>query len=212
MRYPRIALLAAALIAGACGNSRADTFDFSFSGPSISASGTLTATLQSSNEYLVTAISGTYNGLAIGQVLGASGNFNGHALNDDLLYYPAGGSNPAGTALLDNGGLYFYSNDSSKEIGVYYFNGNYQMQDVFASRTTTLTSFDATIQSNPGPLPGAGILSYIVAMIGGVLWGHRTVPARTKLNWRRLALSSLSVKFRVLPFKFVRRHSLCEPV
>ena len=57
------------------------TFDFSFSGTGITGTGSLTATLVSGNQYLVTAISGMQNGFAM--TLLAPGSY---ASNDNILF------------------------------------------------------------------------------------------------------------------------------
>lgn len=61
-----LARLSAVLILVACAQCvYANTFDFSFSGTGISGSGTLTATFVSGDEFLVTSIDGTQNGMAM---------------------------------------------------------------------------------------------------------------------------------------------------
>jgi hypothetical protein len=79
-------LVAAGALALTVGSANAMPFDWSYSdGGSNVGSGTLDATLQSGNEYLVTSMSGTAEGFAI------TGFFSpgGFAGNDDLIFSPS---------------------------------------------------------------------------------------------------------------------------
>ncbi len=62
----------------------ADTFDASWTGTDGNGSATITATLVSGDEYLVTAMTGTQGGLAITLLA-----VNAYASNDNDIYYPA---------------------------------------------------------------------------------------------------------------------------
>ncbi len=83
--------------------AKADTFDFSYTGPDVNASGTLTGALQSPGVYDITGITGTRNGVSI------SGLDPNDAFADQLLYFPG---TDTGTSLtptfLDNDGIAFF--------------------------------------------------------------------------------------------------------
>ena len=103
----------AAFIASAFGSGGADatTFNWTFSGSHFYASGTLDATFQSGDTYLVTALTGS----ASGEPLALSGGSGG----DNLLLYPGS------PAELDGHGLEFVFADapySAHEI-IYYSSG-----------------------------------------------------------------------------------------
>jgi hypothetical protein len=65
-------------------SSKADTFNFNFTGTQFGGSGTFTATPDGGNQYTITGISGTVDGQAITGLLGA-GTFDN---NDNLLFEP----------------------------------------------------------------------------------------------------------------------------
>lgn len=83
------------------------TFDFSFSGVGITSSGSLTATLVSGNEYLVTSITGMQNGASM--TLLAPGTFGG---NDNLVF--------STKPFLDLAGLAFVLSSGTTDYAVYY--------------------------------------------------------------------------------------------
>lgn len=83
------------------------TFDFSFSGPGITASGTFAATLVSGNEYLVTSISGMQNGFAM--TLLAPGAYA--ANNNDVF---------SSSPFLNLGGLAFVLSNGPTQYNIYY--------------------------------------------------------------------------------------------
>jgi hypothetical protein len=83
------------------------TFNFSFSGTGISASGTFAATLVSGNEYLVTSISGMQNSFAM--TLLAPGAYAG---NDNKIF----SSGPS----LDGYGLGFVLSNGATKYNIYY--------------------------------------------------------------------------------------------
>lgn len=53
------------ILAGCAQSLYASTFDFTFGGSGISASGTLTATFVSGDQYLVTSMTGMQNGISM---------------------------------------------------------------------------------------------------------------------------------------------------
>jgi hypothetical protein len=77
-------LSAVLILLGCAQNVYASTFDFTFSGSGISASGTLTATLVSGDQFLVTSLSGMQNGMSM--TLLAPGTFG---MNDNELFSSA---------------------------------------------------------------------------------------------------------------------------
>ena len=94
------------LFLGCAQNVLADsvTFDFSFTGPGITASGTLTATLVSGSEYMVTSISGMQNGAAI--ALLAPSTYGG---NDNEIFSTKPFVNTAGVGFTLSGGTTDYN-------------------------------------------------------------------------------------------------------
>jgi hypothetical protein len=85
MKRISLALGALALATLCAQTSKADTFNFSFTGSSFNGAGTITATEEgSTNVYDVTAITGTTNGQTITGLLSV-GTFDN---NDNKLYYP----------------------------------------------------------------------------------------------------------------------------
>jgi hypothetical protein len=84
MKRLSLALGAFALAILCTQSSKADTFDFSFTGTQFGGSGTFTATPDGGNQYTITGITGTVDGQAITGLLGA-GTFDN---NDNLLFNP----------------------------------------------------------------------------------------------------------------------------
>jgi len=83
------------------------TFDFSFSGVGIKTSGSLTATLISGNEYLVTSISGMQNGASMTLLAPAA-----YAGNDNIIF----SSNP----FLNSAGLAFVLSSGATDYNIYF--------------------------------------------------------------------------------------------
>ena len=192
MRGVKVFLVLAALTAGICGTARADLFTFSYSGSGFSASGTITATLQSGNQYLITGISGTRSGQSITGLIAAGGFTNvPYGTNDNLLFYPPGG------LYLDTKGFAYTTADGG-HWDAYYESGfspspygeAYNVSGGFTSdgaQHITSINFDAA----PGPIPGAGALSYLVVLLGGLVRWRKTVVASVRrathsaLHWLR---------------------------
>jgi hypothetical protein len=93
MKKISLALFALALVALPTSSAFADTFDFSFTGPLFDGSGTLTATPDGGNDYLITGVTGEVDGSTI----------TGLASNDDMLIYPSRGF----FGVYDNAGVSF---------------------------------------------------------------------------------------------------------
>jgi hypothetical protein len=123
-------LLAAIIVALGSIPARADVFDFSFSGPTDSGSGTLTADpTGTAGQYLITDISGTVDGYTISDLLPvgtyplAFPSDPLYSVNDNDLYYP--GTN---SGYLDSVGFSFQvSGDSADGFNLFY--GPYYQSD-----------------------------------------------------------------------------------
>jgi len=130
------------------------SFDFSFSGAGISGTGVLTGTLVSGNEFLVTSISGTQNGLSM--TLLAPGAF---AQNNNDIF--------SSSPFLTLGGLAFMANGANYNV---YFNpgtGSYFecssvpcLNGMGAPITFSLKPVSTTTVPEPGTLMllGSGVL------------------------------------------------------
>ena len=191
MRGARLFVAIAALSVVACVSARADVFDFSYTGTGISASGTLTATLQSGDQYLITNITGTYNGAAITGLLPV-----GYKQTDDLLY-PANDS-PTGSYLTSYGFDYTVSGTSEQYRPFSTGTNTYSQEtDINGSylRTDPLSSFTLTPSAVPAPIPGTGALSYLIVLLGGAWRWRRTKITRARQT-ARSALHSLRTLYR----------------
>ena len=188
MRCVKFAAGAALIAVVTCLPARAEIFNFSYSGPGFTASGTLTATLQSDNAYRVTAISGTRDGVAITGLVAVNGYFT----NTNLLYFPAGGSNPAGTGFFDDvtSGLAYSIGGTRYIVGL---RGGGPLYDEIRSDEFGATTFDTLssleVTSTPIPLPGAGMLSYLFVLLGVAVRWRRTLRQRLGEGWNRLAIN-----------------------
>jgi hypothetical protein len=159
-------------------------FDFTYQMPGVSVVGTLMTTLQSTGKYLiatgvagVTAITGTRNGVAMTGV-----TVTGVDQSNNIIY------SPAAPGIVDLGGFTYTT--STGTYNFYYSGGQYREDTLNGSTTSaiatsTLTqptgSTQPTLSSPrlaPGPLPGAGLLSY-------VLFGLAGLAARARLLWSK---------------------------
>lgn len=172
----------AASVAGACGSAGADVFDFSYTvgGSGFVASGTVTATPQGGNQYLITGISGARNGSNITGLIAVGGFTGTYGTNDNLLFYPPGG------LYLDTKGFAYTTADggawnpydepgfSSPPYGeAYNVSGGFTEQG--AQHIVSMT-FDAA----PAPIPGAGALSYLIVLLGGLVRWRKALVARAR--------------------------------
>lgn len=141
--------------------AHADTFNFSYSGAGIVASGTFTGALTASpGVYQISAVNGTRNGSAI---TGIDPNAD---YADDLLYYPATNT---GTALLptflDNNGIAYLVANNSYNI----YSSDAQPFLVENDESAPLSTFSvaqAAVTPEPSSLVllGSGVLS-VFAMV-----------------------------------------------
>ncbi len=193
----------------ACEPAWADVFDFSYTVYSgVTATGTLTANLQggSTNTYDITALSGTRNGFAM--TLLPAGTYDG---NTNVLYFPAGGDNPEGTAYLDFYGFAYNTAEGNFQpygCGALSCGGapaTYDEEHGTPGPTgsMTVTSFSMTLV--PGPIPGSGALSYLIVLLGGA-WRWREPmlararqTARSALRWARLIYRPVRPSARAAP-------------
>jgi hypothetical protein len=140
------------LSAGAQSLFASSTFDFSFSGTGISASGTFTANLVSGTEFVVTSISGMQNGFAM--TLLAPGAF---ANNNNNIF--------SSSPFLNLGGLSFVLSNGATDYNVYfntatasYFECNSSVP--CANGVGTPITFSLTEVPEPGSLMllGSGLI------------------------------------------------------
>ena len=194
LRHVVFTLIAAvATLAFACGRAPADVFDFSYSGSGFSASGTITATLQSSNQYLISGITGQRNGSAITGLYPAGTLYSdGFTQTDNILYYPPG----VGEHYFDIQS-FLYSTADGGEWSPYYYtsNGDYEEWNNITSANVVISSITVTRETAPAPTPGKGILSYLFIGLGG-LFGFRKnlLPLRERAQrWMTKRLVALGV-------------------
>jgi PEP-CTERM motif-containing protein len=95
------------LLAGTQNLFASSTFDFSFTGTGISASGMFTANLVSGNEFIVTSISGMQNGFAM-TLLAPTGFAN----NDNNIF--------SSSPFLTQSGLSFFLSNGTTDYNVYF--------------------------------------------------------------------------------------------
>ncbi len=156
-------------------------FDFSYSGPGISASGILIGTSEGNGQYLVTGISGERSGLTItNSAPEPAGSFAG---NDNLIYYPATTQTIAGTggaAFLDIGGFSYMVGNLSYNVGWVNSSNGYTGSPYpyipgygeasgsgTGPETVALASFSLSpAMGAPGPAPGGGLLSGAFLSLG----------------------------------------------
>ena len=189
MRWESTALVAALMLAGACGSARADLFDFSYTSiGGITASGTFTATLQSGNQYLVTNISGTHNGSAITGLLSTGDSFcNPSPGCDNLFFYPPN----SGPTYFDANGLGFTTADGNETV---LYSGGPNNYDFSNNIGNSAINFDAA----PAPIPGAGALSYLLVLLGGLVRWRKTLVARVRCapasapQWAHTAIAAFA--------------------
>jgi hypothetical protein len=188
-----VAILAASLLAGASAPACADTFNFSYTVVGgVTATGTLTATLQSGNTYLITGITGTRNGSPI---LGLLAPQTGAWGNDNQLYFPSGGNNPDGNGYVDASG-FLYSTAEGR-FAPWFSDPSYGEEFGAPTGYSTITSFSVTQQSSsPGPIPGAGGLSYLILLAGGGWRWRSTVRAGAVSLLRRFDAVAVSWPLR----------------
>jgi hypothetical protein len=165
------ALVWAAVLLSAWGGSNtalAQSFDFTFSGGTVMAIGAINVT-GTRGAYTIIGISGNVSGFANPAADGAitsllapnsfGTNFTA-ANNDNVFLYPnARDFDRDGVAFTVSGG-------ADEDINVY--GGDYFISTSSAGQYQVGTTFTAA--PNPAPIPGSGLLSYLVLGFGGLLF------------------------------------------
>jgi hypothetical protein len=161
--------LTAAVLLGRTADTGAVYFEFTFTGPGVSASGILTTTAVVPGEYLITGVSGQRNGSPITAFLypttGMPGSLvyisHGSSVDNLLLLLPLQGPCSNWTGSDDTpSGLVFESTD--EEFNPFTTNGNTYEYNLSAggSGDGSPIHFSVTENSEPGPLAliGTGLL------------------------------------------------------
>jgi hypothetical protein len=172
----------------------ADTFDFTYAidvnydplGPLFvrdHGSGTLTATYQGNDKYLVTAIAGvsSFSGAITGLApLGAVNN------NDNLIFYP-------GTPYISGNGIGFFTGASTAPDLIYFAGGVYQ-ERVGGSGVFFYDSGTFTItRVNAAPEPAPPVASVLLAGLATyLLWACR-LHRKSRTSIRSMPSSSTCV-------------------
>ncbi|MBV9388021.1 MAG: hypothetical protein JOZ78_16480 [Chroococcidiopsidaceae cyanobacterium CP_BM_ER_R8_30] len=167
----------------------ADSFDFAYSGPGITASGVLTTeslgssiiasnTEQQTEGYLITGITGFRNGTSIDMLLPT----NSVGGNDNLLI--------AAPPYLDQFGFAYEAG------GITYYNafnitpGGYFELSAQTSSATPLTSFSVTsVSATPVPEPSEEMAVVGIGVWISSVWGQREKKVGTRRNFADLFLS-----------------------
>jgi hypothetical protein len=187
-------LVAAALIAIASGAGQADTFHFVYSDGTYSVDAFLNATNLNNGSYrAISVVSGTFNGNAITLLS------EGLLFNDNLFYPEQSPLLTPNTSSFgsQNAGIGFNSAINNDRLVVYYdVNGDagngpntYEAFDLLDS-SPAFSRGSLSITTNPGPLPGAGSVSYLLLMVGAA-WGWRKVAFIGARHAARSALYAL---------------------
>lgn len=169
-------LLALSLCAGLT-TLRADTFNFSYMGPGITASGTLTAVADGGGKYTVTGITGTRNGATITGLVPAGSD--GILVWDDFLFL--GGGN-----LVDSAGLAFDVQGVTGPVNVCYGNvpttatcvfnnvvSYYDITETAAGGFTPVALTNFTVSPVPEPSMIFGPLMLGLAVLGSKISRRR---------------------------------------
>lgn len=140
-------------------------------------------------EYEVTGISGTFQNQSIIEVLALNTNVGGHRLNNRVFQNTSNGNvftgNPTGPSMTAEG-FGFRTNA-----------GNFVVCDsdctlMSGQSTNTMFVFNSTgtqlsgtsgrfeFAAVPGPLAGAGMLSYLAALVMGIAWRRKWLLAKLR--------------------------------
>lgn len=136
-------------------------FDFSFSfGSGVTASGEFIASATATpGQFLVTGISGNINFGAANQAMTLL-PVNSFGGNDNILYYPD-------SASVDVAGISFSAGPAGSNYNLYEYNGQTLLCACEYLGDPNATNGNLTTNPAPGPIPGVGLLSYMVlAMLG----------------------------------------------
>jgi hypothetical protein len=159
MKRLSLALGALALAVVCAQTSKADTFNFSFTGTLFSGSGVITATHDSGNEYTITDIAGTADGKTITALLG-TGTFDN---NDNKLFDPG---NFFGLLPFDSQGVSFQlgTGPSADQVNIGSF-GIFEIADFNApgkgQDSQELVNLDVDKVASNSPVPEPGTLALL---------------------------------------------------
>lgn len=157
-----------------CSSAVAQIFDFTYSASGISAAGTFYTTSLGGGQYFVNSITGTRNGVPITGLspVGTEGS-------DNIIFSPAapGSLSYGGVTYTTSNRMYnFYYSGGLDGIAGY---GEITMR--LSGRVLSETGLDsASIVERstgaPGPVPGVGLLSFVVLGLGFLLVRFRSLP------------------------------------
>jgi len=153
MKRIPLALAVLAVALAPASSAFADTFDFSFTGTFFSGAGTFTATPDGGNDYLITAVTGEVNGVAITGLLPIGSYPTGflQTPNDNILIYPAG---LGGTRDFDHDGVSFALKNGD-DVNL----NDTLLQEYAVAGSNNFTETDSvTVTEVPAPEPGSLLL------------------------------------------------------
>lgn len=157
-----------------CSSAFAQIFDFTYTASGISATGTFYTTSLGGGQYYVNSITGTRNGVPITGLapVGTEGS-------DNIIFSPAapGSLSYGGVTYKTSNRMYnFYYSGGLNGIAGY---GEITMRTngrVLSETGLTSANIVARSTGAPGPIPGAGLLSFVVLGLGFLLVRIRSLP------------------------------------
>ncbi|MBV9084866.1 MAG: hypothetical protein JOZ62_19480 [Acidobacteriaceae bacterium] len=164
MRILSRLVIACAVLGCWAAGLHATSFDFSYTGPGVTASGVLTATSIGGSRYMVTDMSGTRNGAVITGIVPGAGTYNGEFIYDNLI--------STAPPIVDAEGILFRVQGLPDAVNICYgqdaasdceFNGMLAYTEVTSdghgnTEAIPLTSFSVSLLAVPEPGIGASIL------------------------------------------------------
>jgi hypothetical protein len=171
--------------------ARADTFTLDFTthdSPPSDSNGDITITTDSGSGgvYNILSISGTRAGQSV--TLLPAGNYS-VGDSDNLLYFPAANQSSScgyacGSAYFDNYGFNYTAGGNSY---AFWYDGSYEEDNSLGGNDyVTLDSFTHNSSSAPAPIPGVGLLSYLIAMFSAGVYWRKMLVHRARTAWARL--------------------------
>jgi hypothetical protein len=191
-----LAWVAVSLAAGGGSTvASAQSFDFTFSGSGLTASGVfnVTAIAGSPGEYTINSISGAVSGFPSGSDNGSITSLlapNAYGGNDNILL-------DRNTGYLDANGVSF-SVAGGAEENLFYIPHEYTLynDNTGDSKQGTLSVSPTT---TPAPIPGAGLLSSLVLGFAGLLSAAKSAWGRAGNALARLSLAASARLFAPKP-------------